>query len=467
MGRKQQSRRAFMRLATSSGIVAGFAPSLLASADRSEILKARERPIAPNDRIRVALIGAGIIGFIDTETALLVPGTELVAAADLYDARLGRVNELFGPDVATTRDYREILARPDVDAVIVATPDHWHAQIAIDALEAGKHVYLEKPMVHDLEEGPRVIDAAKRTGKVLTVGSQMASSLVYEKVRELYESGVIGEINQIEASYNRHSSLGAWQYSIPPDASPETIDWDAFLGDAPKVPFDPVRFFRWRNYWDYGTGVAGDLYVHLFTGIHKILGSLGPTSVYTTGGLRYWHDGRDVPDVVLGLFGYPETENHPEFSLALQTNFADGSGGGSSFRFIGSEGVITLGWDGVTVTRNPMVPPTENEIVFGYNSVETWAEPVRKAFVEQYRREHTTPPPPAMSETREYKAPEGYDARLDHFNNFFNSIRAGAPNVEDATFGYRAAAPALLSNQSYREKRALAWDPVGMRTVDR
>lgn len=451
-----------MRLATTSGIAAGIGP-MVYNASGAELLRPTAPPVAANDHLRIGLIGAGIIGFIDAETALLVPGTELVAAADLYDGRLGRVTELFGPEVATTRDYREILARPDIDAVIVATPDHWHARIAIDALEAGKHVYLEKPMVQDVEEGPHVIAAAERSGKVLTVGSQMASSAVYEKVRELYASGVIGELNQIEANYNRQSAIGAWQYSIPPDASPETIDWDMFLGDAPTVPFDPVRFFRWRNYWDYGTGVAGDLYVHLFTGIHKILGAVGPESVYATGGLRYWHDGRDVPDVVLGLFAYPETDNHPEFTLALQTNFADGSGGGSSFRFIGSEGVITLGWDGVSVTRNPMRPPTEDELVFGYNSVETWAEPVREAFVAQYRRENPVPPSPKMAETREFKAPEGYDARLDHFNNFFSSIRSGAPNVEDATFGYRAAAPAILSNVSYRQRREVRWDPVQMR----
>ena len=453
-----------MRLASSTGIAAGIAPAILGSS-RPEMLQRKTHPVAPNDRIRLALIGAGIIGFIDTETALQVPGTELVAAADLYDGRLGRVTELFGPDVATTRDYREILARPDVDAVIVATPDHWHARIAIDALEAGKHVYLEKPMVQDIEEGPRVIEAANRSGKVLTVGSQMASSVVYDKVRELYESGIIGELNQIEANNNRHSVIGAWQYSIPPDASPETIDWDMFLGDAPKVPFDPVRFFRWRNYWDYGTGVAGDLYVHLFTGIHKILGAVGPETVYSTGGLRYWKDGRDVPDVILGLFEYPESQNHPAFSLALQTNFADGGGGGSSFRFVGSEGVITLGWNGITVTRNPIVQPTEEELVHGYNSVETWAEPVRDAFVAQYRRENPTPPTPAMPETREYSAPEGYDDRLDHFNNFFNSIRTDAPNVEDAVFGYRAAAPALLSNLSYRDRKEYRWDAEAMQVV--
>src|SRR5690606_12590266 len=139
----------------------------------AETLRKTTRPVAPGDRIRLGLIGAGIIGFIDTETALLVPGTELVAVADVYDGRLARVHELFGSQVATTRDYRELLARPDVDAVIVATPDHWHARMAVDALQAGKHVYLEKPMVQNVEEGPQVIDAANRTGRVLTVGSQM------------------------------------------------------------------------------------------------------------------------------------------------------------------------------------------------------------------------------------------------------------------------------------------------------
>lgn len=457
MNRKRYSRRQFIGSAAASGVAASVAPSLF-GAERAEEIARRASPAAANDRLRIATIGMGIIGFIDTETALEVPGTELVAAADLYDGRLRRVREIFGPEVATTRDYREILARPDVDAVIVSTPDHWHARIAVDALEAGKHVYLEKPMVHVVEEGPRVVETAKRTGKVVQVGSQSASSIVYDKVRTLYESGVIGELNQIEASYNRQSSIGAWQYSIAPDASPETIDWDMFLGHAPRVPFDPVRFFRWRNYWDYGTGVAGDLFVHLFTGIHKILGSLGPQSVYATGGLRYWHDGRDAPDVVLGLYAYPATENHPEFTLSLQSNFVDGSGGGSSFRFIGSEGVINLGWNTVSVTRRPMVPPTEDELVSGYNSVDTWAEDVRKAFVDQLRSAPPEPRPSAMGETREYRAPAGYDDRLDHFIDFFESIRTGAPNVEDAAFGFRAAAPALLSNLSYLEGKVYRWD---------
>ena len=115
--------------------------------------------------------------------------------------------------------------------------------------------------------------------------------------------------------------MGAWQYSIPPDATPENIDWDRFLGRAPKVPFEPIRLFRWRNYRDYGTGVAGDLFVHLFSGMHFITGAIGPERVYATGGLRFWKDGRDVPDVMLGLYDYPKTDKHPPFNLCAAGEF--------------------------------------------------------------------------------------------------------------------------------------------------
>src|SRR5690606_29334450 len=137
------------------------------------------------------------------------------------------------------------------------------------------------------------------------------SSLGNEKAKELYEAGAIGELNYAEGFWARNSPTGAWQYPIPNDASKETIDWNMFLGDAPKVPFDPVRFFRWRNYRDYGTGVAGDLFVHLFSSLHFIINSKGPTKIQSTGGLRYWKDGREVPDVLLGMFDYPKAESHP------------------------------------------------------------------------------------------------------------------------------------------------------------
>ncbi|MDX1546306.1 MAG: Gfo/Idh/MocA family oxidoreductase [Rhodothermales bacterium] len=462
MSGSKTSRRRFLKTSAAAAAgAAGAAPFLFGR--EAEVLAARApRPTAPSDTVQIALIGAGIIGFIDTDTALRVPGTRLVAAADLYDGRLERVHEVYGSDVAVTRDYREILARDDVDAVLVCVPDHWHARIALDALEAGTAVYLEKPMVHDLDEGPQLVAAQERTGLPLQVGSQFASSILYDKARDLYRDGAIGILNVVEASYNRNSAIGAWQYSIPPDASPSRIDWDAFLGDAPRHPFDPVRFFRWRNYSDYGTGVAGDLFVHLFTGIHHTLTAIGPTEVYANGGVRFWKDGRDAPDVHLGLFEYPETEHHPPFSLALQSNFAHGGGGGSYFRFIGDEGMIMVDGNGLTLTRNPRREPPLEAIVEGYNSVRTFPADVRARFVEEYRAAHPVPEPTRTDETRSFTVPRGYDDRLDHFMYFFDSVREGTPVYEDAVFGYRAAAPSLMANLSYRDKKVYRWDPESM-----
>jgi len=406
----------------------------------------------------------------DTETALRVPGVELVAVADVYDGRLTRSKELAAKgestkgestkgDLFTTRDYREVLARPDVDAVIIATPDHWHAKIGVDALAAGKHVYLEKPMVQEVKEGAGVIEAQKKSGRVVQIGSQRVSSIIYRKAKELIASGAIGQLNMVEAVYNRNSALGAWQYSIPPDASPATIDWDRFLGDAPKRPFDPIRLFRWRNYRDYGTGVAGDLFIHLFSGIHYVLSSNGPTRVMSTGGLRYWKDGRDVPDVMFGLYDYPQTATHPAFNLTLQVNFADGSGGEESFRFIGNDGVLTIGGNGVQVIRAPKQKEP------GY-TVDTFPEAVQKEFIKEYRKKYpVSAPEMSARNTDNYVAPGGYRDSLDHFKNFFASIRSNQPMVEDATFGLRAAGPALLTNESYFNNRVYEWDPEAMKIV--
>ncbi len=150
--------------------------------------------------------------------------------------------------IATTRDYREILDRKDIDAVIVATPDHWHQTIAIEAMNKGKDVYCEKPMIQKVGEGAGLVDAQKRTGKIIQVGSQRVSSVEYKKAQELFAAGAIGELNMVEAWWDRNSATGAWQYSIPTDASPETISWDTFIGKAPKHAFDPIRMFRWRSH---------------------------------------------------------------------------------------------------------------------------------------------------------------------------------------------------------------------------
>src|SRR5579884_2218808 len=415
---------------------------------------------SPNDRIQIALIGAGGMGSGDVRSSL-DNGSKLVAVSDVYQGRLIRAKENWGNDIFVTRDYREVLARPDVDAVIVATPDRWHRRISVDAMLAGKDVYCEKPMVQHVDDGLPVIETARKTGRIIQIGGQRVSSIVYKKAQELFRAGGIGELNMVEAWWDRNSAIGAWQYSIPPDATPENIDWDRFLGRAPKVPFEPVRLFRWRNYQDYGTGVCGDLFVHLFSGLHFVTGAIGPTRVYATGGLRFWKDGRDVPDVLLGLYDYPETAAHPAFNLMLRVNFVDGGAEDSGFRFIGSEGIMTIG-GGVSLATHP------RETEPGY-TIDTFAEATQQQFLKEYRAKYPQQRPTSDSIRPEvkdhYAAPEDYSDHFDHISRFFASVRSRKPVVEDPVFGFRAAGPALLSNISYFEERAVEWNPETMTVV--
>ena len=348
----------------------------LATAAGTGLLAAQN--VSPNDRVRIALIGAGGQGSGDTRNSLNVGGVELVAVADIYDGRLKRAREVWGDHLFTTRDYREVLARKDVDAIIVGTPDHWHSTISIDAMNAGKDVYCEKPMVQQLAEGAQMIEAQKRTGRILQVGSQRVSSIIYAKAKEMLASGAIGELNMVEAWVDRNSALGAWQYSIPPDASPANIDWDRFLGHAPKVPFEPVRLFRWRNYRDYGTGVPGDLFVHLISGLHFVTGAIGPNRVFATGGLRFWKDGRDVPDVMIALYDYPS------FNVMLRVNLVDGATETMGLRFIGSEGIMTVD-NGVTLSKVP------RELEPGY-TIDTFPKAQQEQFLKEYRQKYRRGP---------------------------------------------------------------------------
>ncbi len=199
------SRREFIGMTAASGLLTAIPAAASAQTTSTQ-------DVPPGERLQVATFGVGIQGINDTRTALRVPGVELVAVADVYDGRLTLAKETWGDHVFTSRDYRDVLARPDVDAVIIATPDHWHARMAIDAMKAGKDVYVEKPIVQDIEEGLPVIDTERQTKRILQVGSQRASSMVYAKARELYRAGAIGELNLVEAWMNRNSANGAWQY---------------------------------------------------------------------------------------------------------------------------------------------------------------------------------------------------------------------------------------------------------------
>lgn len=445
-------RRSFMKAA---------ALSVTAATTRINPLYAQAASPAPtsaNGNLHLALIGCGIQGQFDTRVAVTVPGVKLVAVADCYDGRLEHAKELWGEDVFTTRDYREILARPDVDAVLIATPDHWHKQAAIDAMNAGKDVYLEKPMIHLYDDGPAIIETARKTNRILQVGSQRVSSVIYAKAKDLLASGMIGKLNMVSAYWDRNSSMGAWNYCIPLDASEQTCDWPRFLGSAPKIPWNAERFFQWRKWNDYGSGVAGDLFVHLFSGTHFITGSNGPTRAMATGGLRYWKDGRDANDMVLALFDYPEG-----FNLSLHVNFEDGGEESEGFLFTGSEGQMTISGNSVTIARTP--PETEP----GYFSVNTFSDAMQKAYMDDYRKKypvhHFSGKPPDL--VQKYEAPKDYLDSYDHLHNFFNAVKNRTPVVEDPIFGFRAAGAALLANLSIKTGDMVGWDPETMKLQGR
>lgn len=451
--KKETSRRSFISTMAKTMAATAILPATANGEEKNidrKIIHRKHEGFQKNNTLQLALIGSGIQGVGDTNVAITVPGVKLVAVCDLYDGRLAQAKQRWGNDIFTTRDYNEILQRKDVDAVLIATPDHWHKEISIAAMNNGKAVYCEKPMVHDITEGPAILAAQQKNKSVFQVGSQGMSSLGNEKARQLLKDGAIGQLNYAEGFWARMSPTGAWQYPIPADASPANVDWERFQANTTKRPYDPLRFFRWRNYRDYGTGVSGDLFVHLFSSLHFITSSMGPEKVMSTGGLRFWKDGREVPDVMLGMFDYPETKMHPAFNVSLRVNFVDGTGGNNYLRLVGSEGSMTVEWDKVTLLRNASTfSPNENK------------SEAPKEYV--YDRKQIVLP-----DRLEYAAEKGYKgAHFDHFYNFFNAIRTKSAVTEDALFGYRAAAPALLCNDSYFGNKIMQWDPLHLKLMNK
>ena len=458
------NRRNFIRqLGGTAALLSTGTLAALEASGKIELLKAPSKYSA-NDKIQIAGIGMGIQGFSDMDSALKVPGVELVACADLYDGRLKRVKEYYGDHVFTTRNYKEILDRPDIDAVIIATNDSSHSRITIDALKKGKAVYIEKPMVHRIEQGWDVIKAQQASGKTLEVGSQGVSSLGYAKAKELYEQGVIGVLNAVESVNCRQSALGAWEYTIPLDASASTIDWQRYQEDQKKkVPFEDKRFFWWRNYREYGTGMAGDLYVHMLSGLHYVLDSKGPSKIFSVGDLTYWKDGRNVPDVMNAVLQYEKSATHPAFQVSLQVNFVSGEGERGYTKYTGSDGVMFVNGNRVTVKRRKM--PTAPGIG-GWDSLHTFPKDMQEKLLAAHKAKYREEDSKAQTlPDITYVAPEDFDDHVAHFAHFFEGVRTGKPVVEDAVFGFRAAAPCLACNESYFQNKVMNWDPEKMKLV--
>jgi predicted dehydrogenase len=411
------------------------------------------RAVAPSDRVRFASIGTGTRGCELLQASLDVPGIECVAACDLYDSRHEAARESVQKQVPVTRNYREILDRKDVDAVIVAVPDHQHRRVVLDACAAGKDVYCEKPMSHNVADGFAMVEAVRKNNRILQVGSQRVSSIVYAKARELYAAGALGDVFYIQGSSDRNSASGAWVYPIPPDANEQTIDWNEFLVDAPKRPFDAARFFRWRCFSDYGEGLPGDLFVHLMSGIFFISGmNEVPQRAQSSGGLFRWKHGRDFPDLIETLYDFPNLQ------VALRCNL--NNAGGEPIRFCGTKGTMEI--NGQTLTFVPQDDSAKPETY----STKGWPARLRNQYLAQWAADHPLPPPRDYQtiEAETFTAPAEYDDVSAHQANFFDAVRTRKPVVENEEFGNHAAIGCHLANYAYFKKTIASWD-AGAKTI--
>ncbi len=430
-----------------AGALAAGAAAKVTLLEPNTVLAATTQAAA-GETIRFASIGTGVRGCELLQASLRVPGIECVAVSDLWEGRLTAAQQTLKKQVDTTRNYKEILDRKDISAVIVAVTDHQHRRVVVDACNAGKDVYCEKPLSHTVDDGFAMVAAAQKNNRILQCGSQRVSSILYEKARQIYASGKLGQVSCIEAYWDRNSPSGAWVYPIPPGVNDQNIDWKEFLVGAPSIPFDPTRFFRWRCFTDYGEGLGGDLFVHLISGIMFITGTTAPaTHAQSTGGLFYFKDGRQFPDLLETFYDYPE------FRVYMRCNL--NNNGGEFIAFYGKEGTMIIKDSTLTFTPQNTTPEPE-----GY-SIKGWPADLRHQYLEDWDKDHPPAAPFASKLTDEmesYAPPDGYNDTVDHEANFFNNVRSRKPSVENEVFGNNAAIGCHLANYSYFKKTPAVWD---------
>lgn len=387
------------------------------------------------------VVGIGIIGLGNISRGHLAEYTEraesqITAVCDIYAPRL---------DAGVTktkakgyRNYKDVLADKNVDAVIICTPDHWHAPMAIEAMRAGKDVDVEKPMSMTVAEAKQMVRVAKETKRILAVDSEHMAHGIWEPARLAVKGGLLGKVLWSQTSRSRNARQPPWEYPIDADASPENLDWEAWLGPAPKVPFSKERYFRWRRYWDYSGGIATDLFVHLCTTIHRLMGTGAPQDVTAVGDLYRWGDSRDVPDTLNAILRYREG-----FTVTLSSTFNNGSGG-TGFEFLGTEGSLAVGARTLTFTAERKTESTKWV-------TDSWPDELQQA----YESANAVRSPRVEPEETTLR---GGDATDLHVKNFFAAVRDGTPSVEDVWAGHYAAACAHMVNLSAASGRRVAWD---------
>lgn len=358
------------------------------------------------------------------------------------------------------RHYRDMLESEDIDAVIIATPDHWHAQMTIDAVQAGKHVYCEKCITRTEDEVLRVEETVKTSGVVFQLGHQNPQQETFRRAKEIIDKNILGKITLVETTTNRNTPTGAWVYSIHPEASPENIDWEHFQEPSPhKVPFSLERFFRWRCWFDYGTGLSGDLFSHEFDAVNQIL-SLGiPKTVVASGGIYFFRDGRDVPDVFQVACEYPERA----LTLVYSATLASGRGRGRVFMghdaWMEVGGTLTVNADGSSTRyrekiERAIIDPSLPLVSFrpGAKGIDTVTSATEKYFATK-----------GLMYT--FQRGRAVDLTHLHVREWIDCIRTGRKPSCDIERGLEEGITCHMATKSYLEGRKVAWDPVGRRIV--
>ncbi|MBK9170623.1 MAG: Gfo/Idh/MocA family oxidoreductase [Bryobacterales bacterium] len=404
-----KSRREFLG-------AAALTPLPLAAASRPAA-----RIIGANDRIQVGVIGLGTMGYGHVRRihpyGQKTGSVQITAASDIYTKRRERTRDFLGlQDQDLHHEYRDLLARNDVDAVFIATPDHWHFRMAMDAVAAGKDVFLQKPMTLTVDEARTLAAAVKRSRRVMQIGSQYASEPQYLVAREAVREGRIGQVLWAQGTYCRNTFHGEWNYKIDPEGTPENIDWKRFLGSAPKRPFSQDRYFRWRKYWDYSGGIATDLLYHRLVPFLTVLGPQFPVRVSANGGI-WVHKDREVPDTISTTIEYPDFQVIMSSSMA-----ADIPGQHLRPMIYGHEGTIEFKGKEVLLTPEPIWAKAKGR------------QPIR-----------------LTAETG--------DLQDLHMINFFDCMRSRLEPNLGPEFGYQVMVAIGLGVDAYRESRQIAFDP--------
>jgi len=357
------------------------------------------------------------------------------------------------------RNYKELLAANDIDAVIIATPDHWHGTMTIEAALAGKHVYCEKPMTWTVPETYEVVKAVKESGIVFQLGHQNRQTESYFKAKEAYDKNLLGKVNLIEVTTNRNDPVGAWVYPIHEDANPKTIDWNQFIGPAPQHPFSLERFFRWRCWWDYSTGLSGDLFTHEYDAMNQIFGLGIPHSAMASGGIYFYKDGRTVPDVLQMAFEYPDRDLTLMYSASLASNKDRGKAVMGHDAYMEIDNNLRIYADaGSTRYREKLetgiIDPSMPIYSFtpGMKQVDAITSPTEQYFAGR-----------GLLYT--YRGGKRVDTSHLHIKDWLDCIRAGGTPSCSIDDGFKEAMTAHMGTISYHENRKVFWDEENKKIV--